>query len=90
VYDVLHEKMGEADGADFKRNKRARHLLMQIVNALGTKMEIGSPMAAMYLLKNPDHYTSHRFVLFWWQSWVADVRRSWATEDMMKVDGDSD
>ncbi|KAJ7662402.1 hypothetical protein B0H17DRAFT_953088, partial [Mycena rosella] len=26
------------------------------------KMEIGSPMAAMYLLGQPDHYASHPYV----------------------------
>jgi hypothetical protein len=30
-------------------------------------MEIGSPMASMYLLQNPNHYTSHTF---WWKLFV--------------------
>ncbi|KAJ7101100.1 hypothetical protein C8R44DRAFT_543662, partial [Mycena epipterygia] len=49
-------------------------------------MEMGSPMAAMYLLKNPDHYTSHTFILFWWRNWVAEVRKAWEMEDRMDVD----
>jgi hypothetical protein len=39
-------------------------------------MEIGSPMASMYLLQNPDHYTSHNFILFWWKSFMNDVTGS--------------
>ncbi|KAF9563129.1 hypothetical protein CPC08DRAFT_600459, partial [Agrocybe pediades] len=38
-------------------------------------MEIGSPMACLYLLDNPDHYTSHTFVPFWWRSYVAHVKK---------------
>ncbi len=34
-------------------------------------------MAALYLLENPDHYTSHEFVPFWWRSYVSEVRRAW-------------
>ncbi|KAF8798394.1 hypothetical protein BYT27DRAFT_7123395, partial [Phlegmacium glaucopus] len=45
-----------------------------IVNALSSKIEIGSPMAAMYLLQNPDHYVSHNFIPFLWKSFVNDVR----------------
>ena len=40
-------------------------------------MEIGSPMASLYLLGNPDHYTSHIFVPFWWRSYVNEVCRGW-------------
>ena len=39
----------------------ARSLVTKMVNALTAKLEIGSPMASMYLLGNPDHYTSHTF-----------------------------
>ncbi|KAF9471127.1 hypothetical protein BDN70DRAFT_776046, partial [Pholiota conissans] len=40
-------------------------------------LEIGSPMACMYLLGNPDHYTSHDFVPFWWKSYVSEIIRTW-------------
>ncbi|KDR75357.1 hypothetical protein GALMADRAFT_45270, partial [Galerina marginata CBS 339.88] len=43
--------------------------LTKIVNALTVKMEVGAPMASMYLLGNPDHYTSHRFVPFYWKNY---------------------
>ena len=51
-------------------------LILKIVNALSSKMEIGSPMASMYLLENPDHYTSHKFVPFWWKSFVNEISKS--------------
>jgi len=36
-------------------------------------------MAAMYLLEHPDHYTSHKFVTFWWKGFVYQVHRAWDT-----------
>jgi len=52
----------------------ARSLVTKMVNALTAKLEIGSPMASMYLLGNPDHYTSHNFVNFYWKSFVREAR----------------
>ena len=40
-------------------------------------MDIGAPMAAMYLLGNPDHYTDHKFCTFYWRSYVFEARRPW-------------
>ncbi|KAL1738834.1 hypothetical protein HDZ31DRAFT_13240, partial [Schizophyllum fasciatum] len=54
-------------------NKSARRLMVQMVNALAPRMEIGSPLAASYLLDLPDHYKSHEFVLIWWKSYVNRV-----------------
>ncbi|KAF8223724.1 hypothetical protein L208DRAFT_1019283, partial [Tricholoma matsutake] len=48
-----------------------------IVNTLSTKMEMGSPMICMYLLGLPDHYTSHKFHRFFWQSFVQECRKPW-------------
>ena len=45
--------------------------MTKIVNCLSVKMEMGSPMICLYLLDNPDHYTSHVFVPFYWQSFVS-------------------
>ena len=53
-----------------KRREKARRLITQIINALTAKLEIGGPMASMYLLGNPDHYTSHKFVVVHWRSFV--------------------
>ncbi|KAF8158596.1 hypothetical protein B0H34DRAFT_656281, partial [Crassisporium funariophilum] len=52
----------------------ARSLVTKMVNALTAKLEIGSPMASMYLLGNPDHYTSHTFTSFYWRSFVREAR----------------
>ncbi|EDQ99792.1 uncharacterized protein LACBIDRAFT_315140 [Laccaria bicolor S238N-H82] len=40
-------------------------------------MEIGSPMASLYLLGNPDHYTSHKFTLFYWKIYVREAWNAW-------------
>ena len=32
-------------------------------------------MICMYLLGNPDHYTSHIFAPFYWQSFVTEVKQ---------------
>ena len=52
-------------------------MLTQIVNNLTSKLEIGSPMASMYLLKNPDHYTNHKFQTFYWPNYVQAARHVW-------------
>ncbi|THU81437.1 hypothetical protein K435DRAFT_587392, partial [Dendrothele bispora CBS 962.96] len=44
-------------------------------------MEIGSPMAAMYLLGNPDHYTNSDFTNFYWVQYVDRVRTYWKDVD---------
>ncbi|KAI4294022.1 hypothetical protein K525DRAFT_149542, partial [Schizophyllum commune Loenen D] len=55
----------------------ARRLMVQMVNALAPRMEIGSPMAASYILGMPDHYKSHEFVVFWWRNYVNRVLDDW-------------
>lgn len=40
--------------------EKARALMTKIVNPLTASSEMGGPMAAMYLLGHPDHYTSHK------------------------------
>src|SRR6202142_2323476 len=55
--------------------------MTKIVNSLSAKMEIGSPMACMYLLGNPDHYTNKKFALFFWQGYLQEVRKAWNQDD---------
>ncbi|KAJ6536055.1 hypothetical protein B0H19DRAFT_895046, partial [Mycena capillaripes] len=43
-------------------------------------MEIGSPMASMYLLGHPDHYASHTYVTFAWRPYVQFIRSYWIQE----------
>ena len=69
------------------QRQTAHWLLTQIVNSLTAKMEIGAPMAAMYLLGNPDHYTDHKFCSFYWKSYVCKARSPWKM-DMDNQKGD--
>ncbi|KZV59503.1 hypothetical protein PENSPDRAFT_553785, partial [Peniophora sp. CONT] len=51
--------------------------MVQIVNALTVKQEIGGPMANAYLLGHPDHYTNFTFRPFYWRMFVGEVKRAW-------------
>ena len=75
AYNVF-DKNANLEPDDNSRTDDARKLILKIVNALSSKMEIGSPMASMYLLQKPDHYTSHKFIPFWWKSFVNDITKS--------------
>ncbi|KAF8231679.1 hypothetical protein L208DRAFT_1275948, partial [Tricholoma matsutake] len=57
----------------------ARSLMIKIVNALTAKMEIGSPMACLYIFGFPDHYTDHMFVSFYWRNYVQEVQSAWVS-----------
>lgn len=56
---------------------KARSIITKIVNTLTASSEIGGPMAAMYLLKHPDHYTDYRFKTCLWRSYVSEVMKAW-------------
>ena len=62
---------------DPNRIQKVRALMTKIVNNLSAKMEIGGPLACLYLLGFPDHYCSHRFTSFYWQPYVHEVRSFW-------------
>ncbi|KAJ7304712.1 hypothetical protein DFH08DRAFT_721486, partial [Mycena albidolilacea] len=55
----------------------SRVMIMQMVNSLTSKLQIGSPMASLYLLGNPDHYTNFAFKVVWWKSYVTEVNKAW-------------
>ncbi|KAJ7749114.1 hypothetical protein B0H16DRAFT_1319422, partial [Mycena metata] len=76
VYDVF-QKESEMSGGTEKDKDTARHMVRKMVNAMSAKMEIGSPMASMYLLGNPDHYASHKYRPFAWRQHVQFVRSLW-------------
>jgi hypothetical protein len=38
-------------------------------------------MASLYLLGNPDHYTSHEFVPVYWKNYVREVLKCWRSEE---------
>lgn len=54
------QKNGELIGGDTKLQEKAMKLMTKIDNSLTSKSEIGAPLAALYLLDNIDHYTSHQ------------------------------
>ena len=89
AYNVF-ERNANLELDDNSQTDNAWKLILKIVNALSSKMEIGSPMASMYLLQNPDHYTSHKFILFWWKSFVNDITRSETSDRNMRQDLDID
>jgi hypothetical protein len=67
--------------------EKARRLMTKIVNLLSTKLEMGAQMISMYLLGNPDHYTSHTFVPFYWKSYVSEARKFWhSSEESIESD----
>ena len=68
-HDIIASSLSEKD--------KGRKLINKIVNALSTKTEMGAPMVCMYLLDNPDHYTNHTFIPFYWHSYVIEAQRAW-------------
>jgi hypothetical protein len=73
----VFQKNSEMLGGCESQHVKARKLMTKMVNAMSAKLELGSPMICLYLLGNPDHYTSHRFVPFYWFSYVQEVRKAW-------------
>ena len=71
------------DGESGDRKIRARKLITKVVNALSASAETGAPMACMYLLGHPDHYTSHKFRPFYWRNYKHEVMKAWSGEDVV-------
>jgi hypothetical protein len=93
VFDVIRsiiDKNSEILGGDLKRKEKVRKIFTQIVNSLAAKSEIGAPMASLYLLGNPDHYTGHKFIPFYWRSYVKEVLRVWEEEGNLDAVSDLD
>ncbi|KIL57946.1 hypothetical protein M378DRAFT_15905 [Amanita muscaria Koide BX008] len=80
IFDAIRsifDKNRDILGSSLPEKEKARQLLNKMVNLLSTKAEMGAPMVCMYLLGNPDHYTSHKFVPFYWKSYVNEVHKAW-------------
>ena len=73
----VFQKNSEMLGGCESQHVKARKLMTKMVNTMSAKLELGSPMICLYLLGNPDHYTSHQFVPFYWLSFVQEVRKAW-------------
>jgi hypothetical protein len=69
---TVFQRSGEMIGGSLPTKEKARCFMTKVANLLSAKAEMGAPMIAMYLLGNPDHYTSHTFVLFYWLPYVIE------------------
>jgi hypothetical protein len=88
IFDTIRtvfDRNSELLGGSLKRQEKARSLITKIINALTAKIEIGGPMAALYLLGNPDHYTSHKFIPVYWKNYVREVLNSWVSPDECEI-----
>ncbi|TRM61646.1 hypothetical protein BD626DRAFT_354531, partial [Schizophyllum amplum] len=80
IFDVIKsvfDRSNDLTAGTMEEKAAARKLMTRLVNKLATKMELGSPMIAAYLLGNGDHYTSHKFKPFFWTPYYESVRSSW-------------
>jgi hypothetical protein len=77
VFDKHHEIIVSS----LSGKEKARKLMNKIVNTLSTKTEMGAPMVCIYLLGNPDHYTNHSFIPFYWHTFVLEAQRPWEEVD---------
>jgi len=66
----VYERNSEMLSGTFTRKEKARKLVTQVMNSFTAKSEIGSPMAGLYILGNPDHYTNFDFIPIYWKSFV--------------------
>jgi hypothetical protein len=73
----VFDKNNDVIASSLSEKEKGRKLINKIVNALSTRAEMGAPMVCMYLLDNPDHYTNHTFIPFYWHSYVAEAQRVW-------------
>ncbi|KAF6751803.1 hypothetical protein DFP72DRAFT_816024, partial [Ephemerocybe angulata] len=91
TYDsfVKNEKVLEKAN-EVRPGNGARQMIMKVVNSLSSKMEIGGPMAALYLLQNPDHYTSHEFIPFYWKNYLNFVQSQWSALLAIADPGDNE
>ncbi|KAJ3526701.1 hypothetical protein NMY22_g10064 [Coprinellus aureogranulatus] len=83
LYDAIQSiitKSTEILVGDMKAKEKARRLMTRIVNLISAKMEMGAPMISLYLLGNPDHYTSHTFRPMYWKQYMIEARRAFLDE----------
>ena len=85
----VFERNPEIVNSDKSMKDKARPIITKIVNALTAASEIGGPMASMYLLKHPDHYTSHKFRVCFWKTYVYEVMRAWEDSDKIGEEGNT-
>jgi hypothetical protein len=93
IFDTIRsvfDRNSEMLGGSMQRKEKARKLITQIINTLTAKLEIGGPMSALYLLGNPDHYTSHKFIPVYWKNYVREVLNAWKTDEDIEMSSEPD
>ena len=88
IFDVVQsifQKNVEILNGPQSRREKTRMLMTKIVNSLTSKLELDTPMIAMYLLGNPNHYTSHKFAPFYWPAFINEVEKVWLTSGSMLI-----
>jgi hypothetical protein len=91
IFDTVrnvYKRNNDIINGSAEQGEMARKVMNKIVNALSARMEIGGPMACMYLLGYPDHYTGHRFQYVNWHAYVSYVEnelRNEEHEDALKI-----
>jgi hypothetical protein len=89
IFDTIRsvfDKSSEMLGGTQNKKDKARSLLTKIVDALTAKLEIGGPMASLYLLGNPDHYTHQNFAILYWKSYITEVLKAWKQDSDVQSD----
>nr|GAT44687.1 predicted protein [Mycena chlorophos] len=61
-----------------------------MVNSLTSKLQIGAPFAASYVLDYPDHYTNFKFKVFGWRAYVNEVLKAWPQKSQTEQPSDED
>ncbi|KAJ7817459.1 hypothetical protein B0H14DRAFT_2374040, partial [Mycena olivaceomarginata] len=67
-------------GQTKETTENARVLLMQMVNSLTSKLQIGSPMTSLYLLNNPGHYKKPQIQGILVE--IFQVKKDWLTPEV--------
>ena len=80
IRSVFH-KNSEVIGGTLPMREKAQHFMTKVVNLLSAKAEMGAPMISMYLLGHPDHYTGHKFIPFYWKSFVSETKGAFPNND---------
>ena len=85
IFDTIRSVFQKNNGlmsGSLPTKEKARRFMTKVANLLSAKAEMGAPMISMYLLGNPDHYTGHTFVPFYWQSYVQEAGRPFDSSDL--------
>ena len=88
IFDAIKQvfsRNSEMLGSNLKGKEKSRKILTQTVNMLTAKLEMGQPMAGLYLLGNPDHYTSHKFPTFYWKNYVREALKPWRSQEDLET-----